>query len=364
VCGKVCAANSICTNGTCQGGGGTYPGLAACPNGGAPICTNLYSDARNCGACGLVCGAGLTCNGGQCGNQQPVVQCPADAKLCPDPAGMKEYCANLMYDSANCGACGRTCGAGMGCSAGQCVQGAMTGTDGGATLSCPAGYTTCMDAFGKPLCANIMYDRNNCGFCGKACAATDQCVNGACMPMAAMPDGGFPAPNCPANLSTCYPAAAPGYCADFNGDTNNCGGCFKQCAAGFYCQAATCVPQGGQDGGVATAPADAGTINCPGMTTCYPNQMPPYCADTMFDRYNCGNCGTVCPANYNCMAGACAPGGGGFDAGGVVCTPPMEPCDNSYCTDPTSDRANCGGCHIQCSPTQICNQGVCEIGPV
>src|SRR5262249_28861885 len=148
-----------------------------------------------------------------------------DAKQCPDPSGMKQYCANVMFDAQNCGGCGRVCSAGMACSNGQCVMG-MGGTDGGAPPTCPGGYATCMDPMGKPICSSLMYDRNNCGYCGHVCAANESCQNGGCMPMAAGPDGGYPPPNCPANLSTCYPAAGPGYCADFNSDTNNCGGCF------------------------------------------------------------------------------------------------------------------------------------------
>jgi hypothetical protein len=31
-----------------------------------PVCTNIYFDNLNCGACGVVCGEGQICSGGVC----------------------------------------------------------------------------------------------------------------------------------------------------------------------------------------------------------------------------------------------------------------------------------------------------------
>jgi hypothetical protein len=367
-CGRACPTNSICTDGLCQGGGGTYPGLAACMTGGAPVCTNLFTDPRNCGGCGNACPATEGCFGGQCGTQPAPVDCPADARQCPDASGTKLYCANIMYDPQNCGGCGRACAAGMGCNAGQCMTGGGTADGGVATMMCPAGYATCMDPVdpaGKPICANVMYDRNNCGFCGKVCAPSDTCMNGSCVPTSGMPDGGFPAPNCPAYLNTCQPAAAPGYCADFMRDTNNCGGCFNVCPAGFFCDMGGCKPHGGGGADAGTMTGDGGAISCPApMVGCFPPSMPPYCSDLKYDRYNCGQCGQPCPGGYSCNNGTCMPGATQADGGvgGVVCEPPMSACDGAYCTDFKVDRNNCGGCHIMCKPGDFCNQGVCQLG--
>src|SRR6185295_17246450 len=104
-CGKVCPSNAVCTAGACQGGGGSYPGLAACPGtSGAPLCTNLLSDPGNCGACGHACPGGQGCYGGTCASAPPAPTCPPDAKLCLDPSG-KMFCANLLGDPGNCGGC-------------------------------------------------------------------------------------------------------------------------------------------------------------------------------------------------------------------------------------------------------------------
>jgi hypothetical protein len=355
-CGHACPANAICTNGTCQGGGGSYPGLAACSNGGAPVCTNLYSDANNCGSCGKVCPSGQGCYGGTCGTP-PTTECPSDSKLCPDSSGTKMYCSNLMYDPQNCGGCGRVCMNGAGCNMGQCGQ--TGGSDGGATMTgCPSGYATCMDGSGKPICASIMYDRNNCGFCGHSCAANEVCQNGACFVSAGGADAGTTAPTCPANLSTCQMAGGGGYCADFKYDTNNCGGCFNVCAAGFYCSNAACIPQGGgQDGGTACgAPA----VQCPGLSG-----MAPYCSDLKYDRYNCGECGLQCAANMMCMSGQCVQGGGAAD-GGVSCGAPlvqcMDPTGKPICVDRNYDRYNCGACGIVCAANMVCQSGTCVQG--
>jgi hypothetical protein len=350
-CGKACPQNAICTAGQCQGGGGTYTGLAACAGaGGAPVCTNLVSDVNNCGACGVQCQTGQTCNGGVCG-VAATMMCPANMKTCYDPAGMKMYCTNPIGDPNNCGMCGNVCPAGMACNNGQC--GGTTTADGGATScpapsmmclgpagtpycanvmydnyscgncghTCPAGQScqgglcaqtpdggaaqcgpapqaSCLDPTGKPYCANLLFDQINCGGCGHACAANEVCQNGGCILSGSADGGTAPPPNCPAAMKACIPATGGGYCADIVNDTNNCGQCFNPCAAGYFCQNATCVPQGtGTDGGTA----------------------------------------------INCIA-------------------PAVPCDNTYCSDLKSDRNNCGGCHIACIATDFCNLGVCTPG--
>ena len=59
---------------------------------------------------------------------------------------------------------------------------------------------------------------------------------------------------------------------------------------------------GAPDGGIACTPP---------MVSCGT-----YCADTNYDRYNCGSCGNVCPGGYACQAGGCVPGP---DGGAIMC---------------------------------------------
>jgi hypothetical protein len=343
-CGMACGTNAICTDGKCEGGGGSYPGLAACTNGGAPMCVNLTADPSNCGACGRKCATGESCNGGTCGTAtQPVACRAADQKECLDGAG-KPFCASIFNDPTNCGSCGRLCGTGQGCYNGQCMTGGAT--DGGATQTCPAPNMFCKDQAGGQFCANTLYDRYNCGACGKVCAANENCDKGACVG-----GGGADAgTQCPAGWLNCA-----GRCVDKANDTNNCGGCGVICEQGFFCSNGGCIPQGGGQ-------ADAGAPVCGGgQVACYPPAAAPFCTDLQYDPKNCGACLKGCATGQACQQGQCV--GGGADGGtGLTCNPPLVPCDNSYCTDFKSDRMNCGGCHVECKPGDYCNQGVCTLG--
>lgn len=73
-------------------------------------------------------------------------------------------CVNLGTDPNNCGVCGRVCAAGSACSAGKC---------------CPTGQTNCNN-----LCVNLLVSTSNCGTCGYVCPAHPPmpaaCVNGGC----------------------------------------------------------------------------------------------------------------------------------------------------------------------------------------
>ena len=70
-------------------------------------------------------------------------------------------CVDLASSGANCGACGRACGAGESCVASMCV--------------CNAGTTSCSGA-----CVDTANDNANCGACGHACPSPMTCVGGAC----------------------------------------------------------------------------------------------------------------------------------------------------------------------------------------
>ncbi|CAA9542865.1 MAG: hypothetical protein AVDCRST_MAG59-993 [uncultured Thermomicrobiales bacterium] len=91
--GNVCTAD-ICANGIC-----THPALnddtpcpaGACCNG---ECVDTGTDKANCGACGRACGAGRSC--------------------------CKGACVKLASDKRNCGRCGRRCRGGERCRDGRC----------------------------------------------------------------------------------------------------------------------------------------------------------------------------------------------------------------------------------------------------
>lgn len=100
--------------------------------------------------------------------------------------------------------------------------------------------------------------------CTPACAATAQCVDGACV--------------CSSGLSAC----ASG-CVNPLSDGENCGTCGNVCALGLVCSAGVC--------------ADA----CEeGLTVCGAS-----CVDPLVDSTNCGACGVTCNAGTTCVLGAC-----------------------------------------------------------
>lgn len=111
-------------------------------------------------------------------------------------------CVFIDGDDANCGACGRRCGAGMRCADGRCVCAQLT-CNGVCTAS----------------------DEQNCGACGRACPAGARCVDtssGLCL--------------CPRPSLPCGPGGA---CVGF--DDNNCGACGSRCPDGTHCTGGSCA---------------------------------------------------------------------------------------------------------------------------
>ena len=139
-------------------------------------------------------------------------------------------CVDLMTDEGNCGACYNTCSWDEACEAGVCVDDcpdldgdgythsdcgggdcddwnadvhpgqedvcdgidndcdALTDED---CLSCESWETICFDSY----CASLPADPSNCGACGNACEAGQECINGECQ---AFEDCGRP-PMCDPN---------------------------------------------------------------------------------------------------------------------------------------------------------------------
>jgi len=76
------------------------------------------------------------------------------------------------------------------------------------------------------------------------------------------------------------------------------------------------------------------------------------CVDTQTDRNNCGGCGNVCDADWECTGGQCTCGGELTGASGEIC------CDNAW-IDPDDDDDNCGECGNACGDGYVCNKSYC-----
>ncbi len=229
-----------------------------CTNDGKRYCTDLSVDEYNCGACGAVCGPGLTCTSGVC-----VVVCPNDLSTCLGVGDGGAYCADVLTDSLNCGACGAACPGGQACAGGSCAP------------SCAAGLTSC-----GSTCTDVTADPLNCGGCGQACPGAQPCVAGVCGGVC--PAGATCPAGCAQGQVACASrASGQSFCVDPQSDSFNCGACGAACPAGEACVAGACAC-------------------APGFTSCGLADGTTACVDLVTDVDNCGACGQVCPAGSTC----------------------------------------------------------------
>lgn len=115
-------------------------------------------------------------------------------------------------------------------------------------------------------CTSVQIDSANCGACGVACGAYEECNAGAC--------------ECGPGTTSCA-----GACVDLASDPAHCGGCGVACGPGQVCA-----------GGACAAACPAGQVSCDGS-----------CADLASDRWSCGACGTRCDRGESCREGTCRP---------------------------------------------------------
>ena len=136
--------------------------------------------------------------------------CPPTGVVCkPGTVPCGAGCIDPETDRRNCGACGTACFAGQDCIAGSC--------------ECRAGTERCGSD-----CAVLANDSKHCGACNVACAVGQVCEPG---------DGGMGQcqSNCTMGFTRCGAS-----CIDVQRDVANCGACGVQCAQGQRCEGGVC----------------------------------------------------------------------------------------------------------------------------
>ncbi|MBN2194468.1 MAG: hypothetical protein JW751_16745 [Polyangiaceae bacterium] len=286
--------------------GGGAGGVVACVDPQTMclgVCTDLATDAANCGVCGNDCGEGKTCadhvcvcddehlncaavcidpntdddNCGGCGTECPDDRACAEG-ICTCAAPLIECDGRCVYpasDITNCGECGRRCSVGASCIDSDC--------------RCPEGRELC-EVEGIELCLDTSSDTNNCGGCGDACGANQVCANSEC--------------ECTGGLALC-----DGECVNTNADGENCGQCNHTCTGGTYCVGGNC------------------------QSDCVLDICGASCVDLDTNIQHCGQCDHACAlphATQICSDGVCG----------------LGPCDtNWYDLDQDVDT----GCEYLCT---------------
>ena len=115
---------------------------------------------RNCSACKAQCGEYEACELANPDTaeltQRYIYECHCGKQGICSGTCCNDECKDTDHDSANCGACGKTCGKNMMCSSGECVP------------NCPTPTTACTTN-NSIECVNFNNDPANCGECGVKC---------------------------------------------------------------------------------------------------------------------------------------------------------------------------------------------------
>lgn len=225
-CGRACDAD---TANRCA----RFGTMTTCMCGSGPACDSRLGETcvlgtsgdyeclrndipENCGSPPVMCNTGESCEGGMCVCGTLGRSCGA-GETCVSSGGTST-CRDLSSDPMNCGMVGNACSPGEECSGGRCLcpgaGGAMTecmdasggiipgmgggtptcGASGGLSLPCGGGGGLPIGGgCGEVCCPGmgcVAVDNSNCGACGMACGADEECgtslIGGG--------DGGLPFP--------------------------------------------------------------------------------------------------------------------------------------------------------------------------
>lgn len=268
-------------------------------------CSDLSSDANNCGVCGKVCQEDQICSSSEC-------VCPENTTLCSDG------CVSLKGNPLHCGSCDTVCTPNQKCD--------ITGEEG-SEYSCQdiEGFS-CDETSEKNTacwgeCFDILTDVKHCGSCSTECYEGWNCEEGVCTI------------HCQEGEEICGKS-----CVNTKTDNDNCGVCGNECLQGYVCTEGECEFRGDEN-------CSKGELDCYGT-----------CKAVMTDKENCGACLRKCGDNATCEDGQCV----------IECTDGMTRCgtpNNYACYNLLTSKTHCGACegdNIVCKAGQDCVNGACE----
>jgi glucosylceramidase len=192
-CSKASPGGTSGVAGTSGGSGAAGTTGSSCVGGQTACgseCVNTATDPTNCGACGIPCSSGQSCQSGSC-------QCQS---------GMLCNGGCVSSDATHCGDCTTTCATGQVCSNNVC------------STSCATGQTLC----GTACVVTNGTDTLNCGACGKTCVSGQACNAGTC--------------GCATGQTLCGSS-----CVDTSSSNANCGACGTACGSAQHCAGSACV---------------------------------------------------------------------------------------------------------------------------
>ena len=139
---------------------------------------NLGNDAENCGQCGAECAPGKLCR--SLARNPPACICNDTDSMCGNLATDDIWCADLLNDPLNCGACGHQCPEPSGATGGQGRAVCRKGLCG---YECQPGWGDCDEDRANGCETNLLSDARHCGACGSACEsdAGQPCIDGVCL---------------------------------------------------------------------------------------------------------------------------------------------------------------------------------------
>lgn len=319
-CGGACepcgGSGLACVDGQCTCGAtpnsSCGAGTSCCMSATGAACSDLTTDANNCGQCGAECRdepalkrCGV-CSAGECA----APQCCGGFADCDGDLGLCEV--ELAVTTAHCGACGNNCNDKPNVNVARCDNSQCFVEPGGCE-NLTSQFGDC-NATGNDGCeTNLSNDVNNCGSCGYSCAANNpggnvaswQCDAGVCKVSTCQDDWH----DCDPNVFGCEQPR----------NDSNCTACGDNCDTKFKVSTATCdlglnacvvnSCQSGWD--------DCDNVGSNGCET-----------DLLTDDNNCGFCGNLCGA-LTCVNGNCC----------TICT------------------TGCNGTSIACCGGQVCAAG-------